>query len=153
MNSSIKIRKMVKIANPSSASMTRNSEISPKKPPSIHIPIALPFSCLVPTMVGHPVQSFFQLWWDTLYNPSATSMTRNLGFESLPFQKKQYLPYTYLFPLPCLFLCSELWRNTLYRLIIMRLLQKISMSAIACHDIQQFSINLPEFTQFVQLMN
>merc|ERR1719203_772736 len=39
-------------------------------------------------MVGHPVQSFFQLWWDTLYNPSATSMTRNLGFESLPFQKK-----------------------------------------------------------------
>merc|ERR1712051_68176 len=38
-------------------------------------------------MVGHPVQSFFQLWWDTLYNPSATSMTRNLGFESLPFQK------------------------------------------------------------------
>ena len=114
MNSSIKIRKMVKIANPSSASMTRNSEISPKKPPSIHIPIALPFSCLVPTMVGHPVQSFFQLWWDTLYNPSATSMTRNLGFESLPFQKKQYLPYTYLFPLPCLFLCSKLWRNTLY---------------------------------------
>jgi len=105
---------MVKIANPSSASMTRNSEISPKKPPSIHIPIALPFSCLVPTMVGHPVQSFFQLWWDTLYNPSATSMTRNLGFESLPFQKKQYLPYTYLFPLPCLFLCSKLCRNTLY---------------------------------------
>merc|ERR1719203_2230809 len=65
-------------------------------------------------MVGHPVQSFFQLWWDTLYNPSATSMTRNLGFESLPFQKKQYLPCTYLFPLPCLFLCSKLCRNTLY---------------------------------------
>ena len=27
------------------------------------------------------------------------------------------------------------------------------ISAITCHDIQQLSINLPEFTQFVQLMN
>ena len=33
----------------------RNSQ---KNPPSIHIPIALPFSCLAPTLVGHPVQSF-----------------------------------------------------------------------------------------------
>ena len=57
MNSSIKTKKRVKIANPSSASMTRNPQILPKTP-SIHIPIALPFSCLVPTLVGHPVQSF-----------------------------------------------------------------------------------------------
>ena len=103
MNSSIKIRKMVKIANPSSASMTRNSEIPPQK---TRLPYIFLLPCLFPALL--------QLWWDTLYNPSATSMTRNLGFESLPFQKKQYLPYTYLFPLPCLFLCSKLWRNTLY---------------------------------------
>ena len=153
MNSSIKIRKMVKIANPSSASMTRNSEISLQKTAfhtysyclAFFLPCSnyggTPCTILLPTLVGHPVQSFCYI----------DDQKFRVRIPSIP--KKQYLPYTYLFPLPCLFLCSELWRNTLYRLIIMRLLQKFSISAIACHDIQQLSINLPEFTQFVQLMN
>ena len=43
--------------------------------------------------------------------------------------------------------------KSLYRLIIMRSSQTFFISAITWHDIQQLSINLPEFTQFVQLMN
>ena len=39
-----------------------------------------------------------------------------------------------------------------YRLIIMRSLQTFFIWAITWHDIQKFSINLPEFTQFVQLI-
>ena len=35
----------------------------------------------------------------------------------------------------------------------MRLSYVFSISAITWHDIQQLSTNLPEFTQFVQLMN
>jgi hypothetical protein len=40
-----------------------------------------------------------------------------------------------------------------YRLIIMRLSSTFFISAITWHDIQQLSIDLPEFTQFVQLVN
>ena len=40
-----------------------------------------------------------------------------------------------------------------YRLIIMRSLSTFFKSAISWHDIQQLSMNLPEFTKFVQLMN
>ena len=39
------------------------------------------------------------------------------------------------------------------RLIIMRSSYFFSISAITWHDIQQLSINLPKFAQFVQLMN
>ena len=40
-----------------------------------------------------------------------------------------------------------------YRLLIMRSSYTIFVSTITWHDIQQLSINLPEFTQIFQLMN
>ena len=50
-------------------------------------------------------------------------------------------------------LINQSYLHNQYRLIIMRSSYKFSISAITWHDIQQLSINLPEFTQFVQLMN
>ena len=52
-------------------------------------------------------------------------------------------------------LINQSYLHNHYRLIIMRSFQKFSISAKTWHDIQQLSINLPGFTQFVQhqLMN
>ena len=48
----------------------------------------------------------------------------------------------------------ESWSSSLnYRLIIMRSSHTFFIPAITWHDIQQLSINLPEFTKVVQLMN
>ena len=58
-----------------------------------------------------------------------------------------YCMYVFLTQVTSLFLSFA------YRLISMRSLQTFFISAITWHDIQKLSINLPEFTQFVQLMN
>ena len=88
--------------------------------------------------------------------PDSNNIQTWLWYYQYYIQKSYtYLKYKSIIQLSCV-RSNKGWKRTniyMYRLIIMRSSQTFFITAITWHDIQQFSLNLPEFTRFVQLMN